>query len=372
MIVFALCFLFYVKYSKFANIHPLCISLIAFFTYGFLISVASGNLIDSMSYYIRLISFALLIDAIRSLVNKHGDIALRYIGFFILCIATLYLCEILVDQINNNVKYHNGSFRHDASMNSPIGFSSSAIVMMLGSLYFWLNSHRRIYLYASLLFITFIFLSSTRSIFAMSLLYFAFAVFLHRGFRLRFLFLTLGSILGVLSIDSLLGVLSIDSLIAKQNLLTRYLYVFDGYYNIDSDGSSLFRLFILNTYLDKISLEQVVIGLGLGSFPVWFLSVTGFPGVGPHFELLFILAEFGMVNTTIYFCSMFYFLFKGFRLFSGNRALQFLNTSIITFHMFALQFANPFYFYQTYVPYAVFFGLLLSKYSSQRYENGKL
>lgn len=267
----------------------------------------------------------------------------------------LFYCgEIALAQITDHVLYRNGAFRHAASIGSPVGLATAMSVLTALLVVLWIKEKKKLYLIGVILGLLCTFSTATRSISVLITLYVLGCFwFVSSGWQ-RFVLIAMGAIgiyvfLSMNLEDS--GIVSrLDEAIALSKAG-------------EIDQSSLFRVLIFDTYTNDIELRDFLFGLGLGGFPNWFFSRTLIDGVAPHFEWLWMVSEFGVLVFFLYLVLLAYALY---RLIRAKPLHIFLFLAFcITAHQTIFQFANPMYFYQAYMIFALMVGWYLAEMKKQ-------
>ncbi|HGY9624952.1 O-antigen ligase family protein [Pseudomonas putida] len=346
-------FVFILDFAKSGGMHfvVFCVLFSVFYSFG--VSVATGGIISGLSPLLRLLTFAFMVSIIYKFMLKEEQKANRYISNFFLLSSILVVLQTVSDLFMMRYTFMNGGIRYFGSVGSPIGFAVSAFTLLAGVLYYWVRSGSVLSFVISVALLWVIVMTGTRSIafFALCLVWFACAVCLKKWRRYIF-------ILGT----PLLGVV-VMLLLSGSGFVSRL----ENTYNSGTlDNSSSFRVFILETYFSNIQPMQAIFGFGLGGFHQWFLDRTGIENVAPHFEFLWVLSEFGVLGVLIYVLSAFWLLYKFLKKRRCDSSLWFAFVAIGCMHQVFLQVANPFYFYQFYLTYAVLLGILLSRLNSNQ------
>jgi hypothetical protein len=245
----------------------------------------------------------------------------------------------------------NNAFRVGGSVGSPIGFAGAMFVTGLGALFFWSREHRLRYLLLAVGAVAATLLTGTRSIgLGMLAFYPAYLVLIRRMTFGRMMY---GALLFVMA-------MIIGMVLALASPLGQRL-TFD---SIADDSSSYFRLRILGAVLNDFRGVNLVAGNGLGSFSRWFESLTGLPAISPHFEIVWLIVEGGLVGTMLYIlvlAATTVILWRKVRNHLLERDEFWLVMFLLTAQQTVLQFANPSYFYQIMIPMFAMVGAVLSK-----------
>lgn len=322
--------------------------VIALATYGFLVAIYSDSAVAGLSTYFRLVVFALVAEIVRRICLSDQDF-LRRLSWLFSVLLFVAMAVVVWEYFTGETQFLNGALRHDANLSSPIGFSAYVFVLFVGLLFFWLRFESFLFFVLALAALALIFLSGTRSVSVVSGAFLLFSIALKRDPVSKLLVSLPLTILGVFFMYTA-GLL--DSVVERIGSLSGG--------NLDSSGS--FRMYILEIYSSNVTVPEVLFGLGLGGFYVWFENQTGLPDVAPHFEILWLVSEFGLIAALLYvflICS--FFLFGLSRLLGDSmRPYLFLLTAVVFGHMSTLQLANPFYFYQFVLVYGILMGILLA------------
>ncbi|WP_022947244.1 hypothetical protein [Methylohalobius crimeensis] len=348
VLVLSLVFLFLSRPGL--RVHKVPLLLLAFAVYGFLIAGAKGLALEAGSSLLRIASYAFLIQAFYNLHLREPEYWEKVLARIMVLWTALYGFQVFLDFAGERYVYMNGAYRYPASVGSPIGFASALLVIQSGLLVYWLKRKRGFFLISALVASLLISFTVTRSIMAASLLLF-FAAFYLRETGIRKL--------GVLVFVPLIAGLLLVSLPLFEPVLSRLTETSNEY---GLDSSTSFRVKIISEYAENVSISELVFGLGLGVFPVWFEKKTGISGVAPHFEGLWILAEFGVLVALVYAAVLIRFAARLTTYKQRERIAWILLLLIVAVfsHQVFLQFANPFYFYQFFIPHALLVGWWLS------------
>lgn len=323
--------------------------------YAVFVSLTQGRIGDSISYFVRLISFVLLVDLSRRESLRRDSWQHVMQAIFVL-VLFVFVLQVIYDQVTSRVIFMNGSYRHSGSFGSPIGFATALAVVSLGFLSFWLKTKNRCFFLCSMVATFLVFLTATRSISLMLVLASFFAVFVNSKFSKKTLILLLLPFF-VFAVIRLMP----DDI----GFVERILILLEGR---ELDSSTMFRFLVVDTYFSNVSLRELIFGFGLGSFPLWFYQKTGIVDVAPHFEWLWLLSEFGLVVFVAYYLCVLYMLYSVTRLALKKRSpfLLFLGFVALGAHQLVFQFSNPLYFYQAYIPFALLFGWFLASFDLHR------
>ncbi|WP_156156566.1 O-antigen ligase family protein [Pseudomonas tussilaginis] len=352
-LIFACVFLAYLMgLFKATGVHYLVVNVLLCVLYAFCVSVLRGEAVGALSSLLRLASFGLMVSLVYKSLMSNGARTEIYVLRFFTITSFFLIVQIAFDYFTERYVFMNGGIRYYGSVGSPIGLAASSVPLLVGLLYYWIRSGSLSFFVLALGIVWVILMTGTRSItfFALCLVWYACVVYLSNWRRYLFV---LGTPLLVMMAVLLLS--DTDFATRLQNT----------YSSGGVDNSTSFRIFILETYFSNITLSEVVFGLGLGGFHQWFLQQTGVENVAPHFELLWLLSEFGVFGMLVYFLTGFALVVRFLRKRDGRDAsLWFVFVSTGLVHQGFLQVANPFYFYQFYLPYAVLVGVLLFRLSS--------
>lgn len=321
----------------------LSVSSIAFF-----VALFRNGFVEALSPFLRIVCFVLTAEIVSHLRLRNPKFDHK---FFRLCIILLVvaLVVILYEALTDKTQFLNGAFRHDSNFSSPIGFSAYVFIIFIAMAFFWLKYGSLWAFLFSLVALTFILMSGTRSVSVASFLFFILAIVMRGGAPSKiFLFFP----------AFFLVCLGLYFFGFFDSILERVASVSGG----ELDNSSSFRLYILNVYFSNVSDAELIFGLGLGGFYTWFFDLTGIPGVAPHFEFLWFFSEFGLLGAGVYFSAIFAFLIFGINrlLRPEDRPYLFLLFSLVFGYFVALQFANPFYFLQFCLVFGALLGIFLS------------
>lgn len=322
--------------------------------YAFVVSVGSGRFLESLSPLLRLMIFILTVEIVRRFYLIFDGFS-EMVGVLYKAIILFSLFYVGFDWVLGKTQFLNGAYRSDANIGSPIGFSAYIAVCFLGLTYLWLAKGRSSYIIFALIGLLLVFFSGTRSVSVMCTIFLFLSIFMRQGFG-RNVFIVFPFLLLAGFLLFHYGILS--------SLLDRFFQVASG----DLDASGLFRVFIVETFISYIQATELVFGLGLGGFYMWFENQTGIANVAPHFEVLWLLSEFGLVFGLLYFLvlafcffSSIYILYKS----KKNDGFAFLTIASLFSHMLVFQLANPFYFYEFILVFGVLVGLYLAEYKRQ-------
>lgn len=348
IITFTLAAIFYAFYKRHASLSKLSLSLIIIMIYGAVVSFGNDRLIEPISYIFRILTFILVFEISRNQSQQNNEKWSSQTYLMLTIMLGLYAVEILFQHLSGQVKFFNNAYRFDASINSAIGLATTLSVLMMGLLYIWLKTGNTRALLLSLLALALIFLTATRSISVLSALLLWLAFILKQ--KLSAKIITLG-----LSPIAIIGIIA--ALPKDLGLIERFQ---DALSVGSTDTSSTFRQLIIDIYFQNITYTELFFGIGLGSFPSWFQAHSGISGVAPHFEWLWITAEFGLLIFLLYMAAVLYATIHIVIRNRTKRELVFLGVCVITGHQTIFQLANPLYFYQAYIPFAILLGIYLT------------
>jgi hypothetical protein len=352
LIVFLVFFVSFVgallSLQKYRYVHPVALGMLLCILYSFLVAVFRGEALVAISSLLRLLSVVFIVFVISNYCFSFEMKAASLLAFFFKAAGFFIVVQTIFDFYVGRFVFLNGGDRYFGSVGSPIGFAASSLVVLIGLLYFWLCFRFKVYFYIGLAVVWTILMTGTRSISVFALLIVWFSMALYFAKWKKWLFMALTPLLAV----------SVLVLLADSPLATR---LENTYASGSMDNSTAFRMYILDVFFSKSSIVDIFFGLGLGGFHAWFFDNTGVPEVAPHFEFLWLLSEFGVVGVFLYILSGAYLAFVFLmRLKSNSRPLVFLFFSVFFLHQIFLQLANPFYFYQFYLPFALLLGVLLA------------
>lgn len=323
--------------------------------YALLVSLAQGATLDWASPLLRLLSFILLFSWAYGLSSSDAAKGESFFRHFFSISAILIVSQTIIDYAIDRNVFMNGGIRYFGSVGSPIGFAASTFVILTAIIYFWIESSRTKYFLLMLGLLWVVLMTGTRSIsvFSLILVWGGWVLKVSGGARL----LSLAALpIAAAFFASAFSDLSVLSRLEET--------ITDG----AIDNSTAFRAYILETYFSEVEIYEIIFGLGLGQFHKWFMGHTGISDVAPHFEFLWILAEFGIFGTVVYLAISFS-LILGFlnRFRRASPAENFLFLTTFCTPQIFLQLANPFYFYQFYVPYAFLLAIAVSKFDMLRF-----
>lgn len=326
------------------------LSALLLIVYAFLVSTLRGGAIDALSSFLRLVSFILIFSWAYGILAINPQRSRELLEKFFVFSASLIILQTLVDYVMGRYVFMNGGERYYGSVGSPIGFAASALIVQIGIIYFWVESSRKKYFLLMLGLLWVVLMTGTRSISVFSLLLIWVGWLFKSTGWLKLLCFTAAPAAAILLVFFMPDI-SVASRISGT--------ISDG----SVDNSTQFRIFILETYFSNIRSDEVFFGLGLGQFHKWFMEQTAIVDVAPHFEFLWILSEFGLFGSILYLAigaSLALGFLSRFRYSPSSQNFLFLSAFLIpqTF----LQLANPFYFYQFYVPYALLLAMALSNF----------
>lgn len=320
--------------------------------YGILISIARGAAADTLSSSLRMMIFLIVSIVTYNLIRENKCKADYVIASLFIMLSIFFIGQTIYDLISDGGVFMNGAMRYYGSIGSPIGFASVAFVVLTGIAYYWIRLKSNLLFLLMVGLVWVIGMTATRSITIMAMLVLWWAIVLYLPKGLSSLWVLVTPL--VFFVALLLG-------LSDSGVVVRIMNTLQGG---EVDGSSSFRLFILATFFENIQLTDLMFGLGLGNFHVWFQSATGVPGVAPHFEFLWILSEFGIVILMFYFLvGMLYFAVILCRWISSTPSPShiYLTTVFFLTPQVFMQFSNPFYFYQFVVVFALISGVVISQ-----------
>ncbi|MFM0324948.1 O-antigen ligase family protein [Caballeronia glebae] len=332
------------------------VGLGSFFLYGFAVSVVRNSPDEYLSYFLRIGSLVLVFWIAYSWAKKNRWDWWRFTRNIVTGSTLIYVAQSLVDLLAGRALAMNGAVRFPGSLGSPPGYASVCMIFLLANIYFLVCTRSRLHLLLSLLLVVCSFLTGTRAIAVTGLLALILALIAyHRSIYLRVILLFATFILAPVVVGWILNNTEIGSRVELS------------FNNQGNDTSTNFRLMILSTYFSRISISQLLFGLGVGGFPKWFAAQTAIEDVGPHFEFLWALSELGLVGSVIYILAV----WGSTRwVFSRKRQLGWaerISVLVLTFsQQLIFQFTNPLYFYQLCVP-ALF--MLGGMFGSERSRN---
>lgn len=319
--------------------------LFAFVAYSFLIGVVKN---PPVSYVPTGVRWLIYFSCVVLFFNIKGS--LQLLRKYYLVTFLVYTCSAFLDIVSGRIMDINSAIRVVGSVGSAPGLAAAIYVSAIGCLFFNLRKTRNL-LFIIFTAMTSILLTKTRFI----LVSFTFVVVLYlalvaeKGVRLKI----------IVSILVLLTGMTVY-MINSSDIMQRFIV---SAADLESDSSSLFRLLILNTLWDNFRGGDLITGLGLGYFPLWFENMTGQEGVAPHFEIVGILTEAGLIGLLLYLAGLLKFLVRVYRNCrkTSNEGLFYLTALLLLSIQTSLQFANPTYFYQVMMPVFLTVGALLQE-----------
>lgn len=339
--------LFFLRKTK---VPKVTVVLFAFVAYSLLIGVLKN---PPVSYIPTGVRWLIYFSCVVLFFNLKGS--LHLLRKYYLITFLVYTCSAFLDTVSGRIMDINSAIRVVGSVGSAPGLAAAIYVSAIGCLFFNLRKPK------NLLFIIFtattsILLTKTRFI----LVSFTLVVVLYlalvaeKGVRFKI-------IVSILVLLAGMTVYMINSSDIMQRLIISTA-------DLESDSSSLFRLLILNTLWENFRGWDLITGLGLGYFPVWFKNMTGQEGVAPHFEIVGILTEAGLIGVILYLVGLLRILVRGYRycIKTSNEGLFYLTALLLLSMQTSLQFANPTYFYQVMIPVFLTVGSLLQEISKKR------
>lgn len=299
---------------------------IIYFIYLCFVSLLRGGGEAMVSPAIRITVLLFVFIAARSLLY----VDLQRIFFWASC---YFLVEAAYAYLIADAGlFLNGMWRLGGPVGSASGYAALFFFINVGSLLYSGRGDKR-WSYLSFIALIPLYLTGSRSTFAAAFLVSLAVFLLRRGVLGGVIWSWLMVAVGVIAV-------SFVDVLGDQHRLTS---LADG----ELDNSSLYRIFILNTYIQNVSDHEFLFGLGLNGFPAWFERYTGDVGVAPHFEPLTVLVEGGVFGVTIYSVASLVFMRAALRS-RGYRAMRsdekFAAVIVWTAPLFAFAFLNPFYF----------------------------
>lgn len=253
---------------------------VAYFLYLVGISVIRYGPTQVISPSFRIIILFLLIRVIRKL--SLSDLQRVFlVGSFVFVVEGflgLYLFES-----GTNI---NGMWRLGGPIGSASGYAALFFLVNAGSIMIGRSrAFLSIFLYMSSFYL--VFATGSRSVLISTVLFGALILLLKAGPLIKVIFIS----------GCILFSPSLLSFLADFPIIDRFTAIAAG----GLDNSSLYRLFILKTFVANVSGSELFFGLGLNGFPTWFEHVTGDAGVAPHIELLTLVAEGGVLGLGLFF-----------------------------------------------------------------------
>jgi len=342
-IIFLLIFLFPLKYIKINILNPskLQLASVLLFLSGIVGSVIYEDF-NGASQSVRFLSYFMLFCFFNLIVKYYGvEKAKRLLLKLLIPILVIAIAAGLYDIVFHVGLNMNGAFRIGGSIGSPVGY---ACLIYIGVFSYVLMNKCKLVLPVIITTIMASFIvvyTGTRSVavgFFVSILIVVF-------FRGKVSLIKAVGFVGFIASIIVLLYLTID--FSNTELINRFDGLASG--NLAADSSTSFRLFVIEQVIDNFQSHHLVFGYGMGGFPVWFNENTGVDNVAPHFEILWLFFEFGIMGFLIYM----YLIYSAVKSISRNfysgaisRQERLLAVLIVFSHMLWFQFANPFYFYQ--------------------------
>lgn len=336
--------------KKIQNIGFFHILLVFFMLYGSIVGVLRGNIIEIFSPFFRLFLFLMVSLLVYNFLKSDKHFTQRAIAIFLGWCSFFIVVQTFYEVIIGGGIFMNNAVRYYGSITSPIGFASLAFTLLCGLGYCWVLLGGRLKFLLLLGLVWVVLMTSTRSISAMSFLVMWLLIVFRLQLGMTFLWLAVTPLLGWGAIIALQDVGVWERIVSTVN-------------DAELDGSSSFRVFILDNFFMHLDAGNLFFGLGLGYFHVWFQSVTSVPGVAPHFEWLWILSEFGLILFLIYMAYGLSYLVLSFYKWQAGQIDRCGFLIVIFFSMtpqFFLQLANPFYFYQVVIVFGIIAGIALN------------
>lgn len=342
----------FAKIGKIRYIGSFHILLTTMMLYGGLVAAMKGNILVALSPFLRLLLLLLVSLLVYNFLKRDRRTALNVIAAFFIWCAFFVIAQTVYEVLTGGGVFMNNSIRYYGSITSPIGFASLAFTLMCTLGYFWLCKGGKLKFLLVLGLAWVVIMTSTRSISLMAVI----VLWLLIAFRLK-----IGLVCLWLVVTPLLGWLLSVSLLQDAGVWNRVVSTFN---EGGVDGSTSFRLFILDSFFGHVEVSDLVFGLGLGYFYIWFQDITGVADVAPHFEWLWILSEFGLPLFLIYLA--YGFIFIGFAFYKHQVGhidkYEFLVVLLFIFiPQFFLQLSNPFYFYQFVIIFGVMSGIAIER-----------
>jgi len=286
---------------------------------------------ESISVILRWVSYLFIFCFFSSFTK-----AQEYLKFIVLLTCFILSICTLVLFFSGWYLDINGGHRATSVFGSPIGLASFLYVSSLVIHFFYLTN--KLKLSWNLLFQILIFLSILLTVTRLITIFFIFSylIIALSSIKLKFTHLIITLIVFVVLSYTLFFVLTETAVGSRLDSLLSN--------DISSDSSTLFRIYILNNVFESITGFELLFGIGLGLFPIWFESFTGVSNVAPHFEILWLIVEMGLFGTII-FLLFYYCLFKKIMMFKTSK-IKCTLLFICFAQIFALQLSNPAYFYQ--------------------------
>lgn len=339
-------FLFFLSLRRKGEINLILLFFLIVVFYSFLNSLVQRGGVEPFGYFFKLATVFFVSSYVCNALKVNEKKMYEWIESFIGIVALFFIFQLFLDVVLDRSIFLNGSDRYFASVGSPIGYAAALFSLLVGVLYLWLRGRKKYHFFIALTLVWSIFMTGTRSISVFSLFVLFWALFV----RWKWKAVIILSIISLLTLFLFIFFdISIPALGRVQNTIE----------TLGRDGSTMFRVFILDTVRANLTWKDLLFGLGLGGFPIWFQSNTGIENVAPHFEWLWWVVEFGLfgiILLLLVFLLLFYLALKT----KLNANYKFLVLNVVLIPLVYLQLANPFYFFQFYIPFSVTFGLVLS------------
>lgn len=320
-------------------------ALFGFVAFGLLVAVVRNT---PVSYVPTAVRWFIYFLCVVLFFNMKG--ALQLLRKYYLVTFLIYVFSAVWDMLTGRSMDINSALRVVGSVGSAPGLAAAIYVSAIGCLFFNLGKTR------NLLFVIFsaataILFTKTRFILVAFMLvagmYLALAA--EKGARLKI-------ILSVVALMVCMAAYMVNS----SDIMQRFIV---SAADLENDSSSVFRLLILTTLWENFGGRDLITGLGLGYFPLWFQSMTGVEGVAPHFEVVGIVTEAGLIGLALYLAGLSHLLARGYQCCrnSRNAGLFYVTALLLLSMQTTLQFANPGYFYQVMIPIFLTVGALLQE-----------
>jgi hypothetical protein len=355
--------------------------LLLFLVYAAILSLSKVNFSVYASYLIRLASYFGIFYVGLSFRGEQANgvrIATRLLGLTL-------VVQLLIDILLSRYLIINGAIRFPGSIGSPVGYSAAALVIFLPTAYFFSQMKKPIDGILAVGLSIVVFATATRATSVVVFLYGSILLLLSREWGLKswvitlllWLFVVAGSLQ---SISTFFGepagplprIFSVDSISSTSESVAQGAQGAQGAQlasstkiniemlaatSADSSVSTKKRIVeIVYEHSDEIAIFE---GMGLGSFPNWYQKHSGDSGVAPHFEILWLVFETGLIGATIYLIFHILIFCKYLKIASIGQdrfADVFFLVSILLTHMLFLHLANPLYFYQVGMPLFFYLG----------------
>ena len=324
---------------------------------GFALTGFVGSITSGMFYggaqLVRFVSYFFVFWVFYDYSKHFGIQSAKKLGvYFTLPLFVVSVSFGLFDLVMHQGLNINNAFRITGNVGSPVGFATTMFVTALCLLLFRSGRHEKTIWMGVLIALLMIYFTYTRSIIFSYIFILLVVLMFKKGVSVYSVSLSLSVLLIMLVMFLLLPGFD-DLLIFKR---------FSGFYSGDlsKDSSTSFRLFILDTVFHNVDIYRLLFGYGVGNFPNFFYAVTGIPDVAPHFEIIWLIMEYGLVGLFFYGLVLFR-LFRDIKLNYKFRYFRYdeylLLMLLLVSHFVFLQFANPLYFYQFGLPYAAALGV---------------